>query len=70
MDWFWINEAVEQGVLISIDPDAHTTAGFDDCRYGVFAAQKAGLTKDKNLSSFSLPEFEKYITGRKKLKGI
>jgi DNA polymerase (family 10) len=70
MDWYWINEAVEKGVLISINPDAHTTEGFDDCRYGVLAAQKGGLTKDKNLSSFSLQEFEKYIFDRKKLKGV
>ena len=70
MDWYWIQEAVEKGVLISIDPDAHTTEGFDDCRYGVLAAQKGGLTKVKNLSSFSLAEFEKYILERKKLKGI
>ncbi|MEO5591997.1 MAG: helix-hairpin-helix domain-containing protein [Chitinophagaceae bacterium] len=70
MDWYWINEAVEKGVLISIDPDAHTTEGFDDCRYGVLAAQKGGLTKEKNLSSFSLPQFENYLTQRKKLKGI
>ena len=70
MDWYWINEAVEKGVLISIDPDAHTTEGFDDCRYGVLAAQKGGLTKEKNLSSFSLQQFENYITQRKKLKGI
>jgi DNA polymerase (family 10) len=70
MDWYWINEAVEKGVLISIDPDAHSTEGFDDCRYGVFAAQKGGLTKEKNLSSFSLPQFENFIVQRKKLKGI
>ena len=70
MDWYWINEAIDKGVLISIDPDAHTIQGFDDCRYGVLAAQKGGLSKENNLSSFSLQQFEKYITERKKLKGI
>jgi DNA polymerase (family 10) len=70
MDWYWINEAVEKGVLISIDPDAHTTEGFDDCRYGVLAAQKGGLTKEKNLSSFSLQQFENFLVQRKKLKKI
>ncbi len=70
MDWYWIQEAVEKGVLISIDPDAHTTAGFDDCRYGVLAAQKGGLTKENNFSSFTLQQFETYITDRKKQKGI
>jgi len=68
MDWYWINEAVEKGVLISIDPDAHTTDGFDDCKYGVLAAQKAGLTRQNNLSSFSLKEFEAFLAKRRKIQ--
>ena len=68
MDWYWISEAVEKGVLISIDPDAHNTDGFDDCRYGVLAAQKGGLTKEKNLSSFSLKEFENFLAQRRREK--
>ncbi|MEO6314648.1 MAG: PHP domain-containing protein [Chitinophagaceae bacterium] len=70
MDWYWIHEAIEKNVLISIDPDAHSTEGFNDCRYGVLAAQKGGLTRHNNLSSFSLPQFESYLLQRKKLKGI
>jgi DNA polymerase (family 10) len=68
MDWYWIEEAIEKGVLISIDPDAHTTEGFDDCRYGVLAAQKGGLPKEKNLSSFSLKQFEDFLAQQQKLK--
>ena len=70
MDWYWIDAAMEKGVLISIDPDAHTTEGFDDCRYGVLAAQKGGLTKEKNLSSFSLTQFENFLLERKRTKNI
>jgi DNA polymerase (family X) len=70
IDWQWINTALEKGVLISINPDAHTTDGFDDVQYGVLAAQKGGLTKKQNLSSFSLTEFENYLSKIKKLKGI
>jgi hypothetical protein len=36
----------------------------------VLVAQKAGLTRAKNLSSFSLLEFEAYIQNRKKQKAI
>ncbi len=61
IDWKWIDYALEKGVLISIDPDAHAIDGYNDCRYGVLAAQKAGLTKAQNLSSFSLAEFEAFI---------
>lgn len=70
IDWRWIDYAIEKGVLISIDPDAHSVEGYDDCRYGVLAAQKGGLTKQGNLSSFSLQEFEEYLLKRKKAKGI
>jgi DNA polymerase (family 10) len=61
IDWRWIDLALEKNALISIDPDAHAIDGYDDCRYGVLVAQKAGLTKEKNLSSFSLSEFENFL---------
>ncbi|WP_205510638.1 helix-hairpin-helix domain-containing protein [Longitalea arenae] len=70
IDWRWIDYAIEKGVLISIDPDAHSVEGYDDCRYGVLAAQKGGLTKQQNLSSFTLREFEEYLANRKKVKSI
>lgn len=61
IDWRWIPYAIEKGALLSVNPDAHNTDGFADIKYGVLAAQKGGLTKKHNLSSFSLEEFEKYI---------
>ncbi len=70
MDWRWISYALDKGVLISIDPDAHFLSGFEDIRYGVLAAQKAGLTAAQNLSSYSLEEFKTFLEERKKAKGI
>lgn len=64
MDWRWINYAMERGVLLSINPDAHFIEGFDDVKYGVLAAQKGGLTKENNLSSFSLAAFERWLINR------
>jgi DNA polymerase (family 10) len=61
MDWKWIDYAIEKNVLLSINPDAHALDGFDDVKYGVLAAQKGGLTKENNLSSFSLQKFEKWL---------
>ena len=61
IDWRKIAEALERGVLISIDPDAHAVEGFDDVHYGVLAAQKAGVTKLHNLSSYSLAAFSEFI---------
>ncbi|MEO8116504.1 MAG: helix-hairpin-helix domain-containing protein [Bacteroidota bacterium] len=61
IDWKWIPYCLEKNVLLSIDPDAHSIHGFADIRYGVLAAQKGGLTKEKNLSSFSLAAFELFL---------
>jgi DNA polymerase (family 10) len=70
MDWRWIAYALDKGALISIDPDAHSIKGYNDIRYGVLAARKAGLTPDKNLSSFTLGQFKSFLENRKKLRGI
>lgn len=70
IDWAWINKALEKGAMISIDPDAHSIEGYDDIRYGVFAAQKTLLTPEKNLSSFSRSQLEKYLEERRIVKGI
>ena len=61
IDWKHIDYAIEKNVLLSIDPDAHALDGFDDVKYGVLAAQKGGMTKENNLSSFGLKEFEEWL---------
>lgn len=61
MDWSQIAAAVDKGVLISINPDAHAVEAFDHVRYGVLSAQKAGLTPRNNLSSFNLQELEAFL---------
>ena len=70
IDWKWIDYAIEKDVLLSIDPDAHSLDGFEDIKYGVLAAQKGGMTKENNLSSYSLQEFEDWLKENRKLKGI
>jgi DNA polymerase (family 10) len=70
MDWRWIGYALEQGAMISIDPDAHSIEGIDVIRYGVLAAQKAGVTAEQNLSSFGLDEFREWLFEMRGAKGI
>ena len=64
LDWSWVALAQEKGVMLSINPDAHAIAGYKDIYYGVKAAQKGGLTKENNLSSFSVGEFERFLVGQ------
>lgn len=64
MDWGWIDYALNKNVLLSINPDAHALDGFDDVKWGVLAAQKGGLTKENNLSSFSLQQFTGWLNSK------
>lgn len=70
LDWRWIEYAIEKGVLLSIDPDAHSVNGYKDVYYGVMAAQKGGLTARQNLSSFTLAEFETFLEGYRRKRGV
>lgn len=70
IDWRYIDLALQNNVLISIDPDAHAIDGFDDCKYGVLAAQKTLLTPAQNLSSFSLQQFEAFVAEQHKKRNI
>jgi DNA polymerase (family X) len=70
IDWRWIDYAMEKGLTLSINPDAHTTEEFHNIKYGVLVAQKGALPKQKNLSSYSLKEFEEFLQRTKRLKGI
>ncbi|HZH94794.1 MAG TPA: helix-hairpin-helix domain-containing protein [Flavisolibacter sp.] len=70
MKWEWVSYALSKNLFLSINPDAHTINEFQNIKYGVLVAQKGGLTKEGNLSSFSLEQFEEFLQQRRKLKGI
>ncbi len=61
MDWRHINYALEKGVMISINPDAHETAGFLDMHWGIVAAQKGGLTKEMCFNAKSALELDAWF---------
>jgi len=71
LDWKWIAYALEKGVILSINPDAHSVDGYKDTYYGVMIAQKGGLTAHHNLSSFTLGQFEAFLGKyRSKISGV
>lgn len=65
LDWRWVNYAMEKGVMLSINPDAHEVEGYADMRYGVIAGRKGGLTKDMTFNAKSREELESYFEKRK-----
>lgn len=61
MDWSWIPYATEKGVMISINPDAHSIAGIKDIQWGVASARKGGLSVENCLNAKSLDAFERWV---------
>jgi DNA polymerase (family 10) len=70
MQWQWVDYAVQKGVMLSVNPDAHSTDEFHNIKYGVLVGQKGGLTRQQNLSCYSLKEFEQFLTEIRKDKGL
>ena len=65
LDWRWQRYALEKGVLLSINPDAHRMEGFHDMHYGTLVARKGGLSADKCLNAFSLEAITAYFNNKK-----
>jgi DNA polymerase (family 10) len=60
LDWRYGNKAKEVGLVTCINPDAHTTDGIDDIRYGVMIARKAKFDPARVLNTKNREEFEEW----------
>ncbi|WP_128544020.1 helix-hairpin-helix domain-containing protein [Larkinella soli] len=65
LDWRWFQYALNRGVMLSINPDAHEMAGFHDMHYGVAMGRKGGLTREMTFNALSLADMEAYLQARK-----
>jgi len=65
IDFTWIRYAMEKGVLISINPDAHSAGRIDDIAFGVQAARRGGLTTDFCLNALDVSTFQKKLKSLK-----
>lgn len=61
IDWRFLNEACERGLIISINPDAHSVHGYDDVHYGIWMARKAGISKESIFNTWAFDEIQKYL---------
>jgi DNA polymerase (family 10) len=66
MDWSHIPYALEKGVMISLNPDAHSIGEIDNIRWGVAAARKGGLTPEMTWNAMGLAQVETWLKTRKK----
>ena len=65
LDWRHIDYALNKGVKLSINPDAHHTEGYHDMHFGVCVARKGGLSKEMCFNALSLSEIDSYFSQRK-----
>ena len=61
MDWSQIPYALKKGVMMSVNPDAHSIREIDNIRWGIASARKGGLTKDMTWNAMSLDQIEKWL---------
>jgi DNA polymerase (family 10) len=61
LDDIHAHAAKEQGILIVINTDAHSTDGLDMMQYGVFQARRAGLEKKDVANTRTLAQFRKLL---------
>jgi len=61
IDWRYCKYAKEKGVLISINPDAHSIDGINDMEYGIGIAQKGWLERKNIFNALSLAEVETFF---------
>lgn len=54
LDWRHIYEAMDKGIYVSINPDAHKMEGLKDMEYGVWVGRKGGLLKALTLNALPL----------------
>lgn len=64
LDWTWIPYALDKGVLISINPDAHSRQGIHDIHYGVLSARKGALSAAQCLNAKGVNDFVMWINSR------
>ncbi|HPC66525.1 MAG TPA: DNA polymerase/3'-5' exonuclease PolX [Syntrophorhabdaceae bacterium] len=70
IDWRYLKYARERGVLISINPDAHSADGFYDIFYGVGIARKGWQEKKDILNARDLNGIKDTLNNLKRKKGI
>jgi DNA polymerase (family 10) len=60
-----VREAIEAGVRITIDTDAHDESALGFMRFGVSQARRAWVEKEDVVNCLPWPEFEMYMKAGK-----
>jgi DNA polymerase (family 10) len=63
LDWVHCRRARESGVLVSINPDAHSAASLDDVEFGVATARRGWLEAKNVLNAQGLERVREILRG-------
>jgi DNA polymerase (family 10) len=61
LDWRWHRAAMERGIRLAIDPDAHGPETLDYVDNGIGIARKGWVTREAVLNALPLDEFRKAL---------
>ena len=64
IDWRLGLEGAKNGLMTSINPDAHSIEGIKDIRYGVGVGRKAAFAKDQVANTKSLGDFTSWLANK------
>ncbi len=65
LDWRWCRKAKAAGVLIAINPDAHSIKEIDLVKGGLLVARKGWLEKKDVFNTRELNEIEQYFSSKR-----
>ncbi|MCU0450140.1 MAG: PHP domain-containing protein [Bernardetiaceae bacterium] len=65
LDWRWVRRAIELGVRLSINPDAHEREGYADMRYGVLVARKGGAERAHVLNALPQAQIAEFFRAKR-----
>jgi len=65
LDWRFCKDARDRGVTFSINPDAHSTEGLADTRYGVGIARKGWLTRADVFNARRADEMRQTLSAKR-----
>lgn len=66
LDWKWIKYAIDKGVPVSINPDAHRKEDLAHVHFGIATARKGMLTPQMTLNARGLAEIEEFFMQKRK----
>ncbi len=64
LDWRWGRKADSVSLLTAICPDAHSTDGIDDAKYGISIARKSGFSRDRVLNTWDADALLRWFSSK------